>query len=67
MAQAGRGGISGLVADQTGAIVPGASVMAQDMANGVKLSTVSSGAGLYSFVSLSPGTYELTFELKGFE
>ncbi|MFZ0301116.1 MAG: carboxypeptidase regulatory-like domain-containing protein, partial [Terracidiphilus sp.] len=66
MAQAGRGGISGLVADQTGAIVPGASVMAQDMANGVKLSTVSSGAGLYSFVSLSPGTYELTFELKGF-
>ena len=66
LAQAGRGGISGLVADQSGAIVPGAAVTAQDMANGVKQSTVSSGAGLYAFVSLSPGTYELTFELKGF-
>jgi hypothetical protein len=66
-AQAGRGGISGLVADQTGAIVPGATVAAQDLANGVKLSTVSSGAGLYSFVSLSPGTYQLTFQMAGFE
>ncbi len=67
LAQAGRGGISGLVADQSGAIVPGASVTAQDLANGVTLSTVSSSAGLYSFISLSPGTYQLTFEMKGFE
>jgi hypothetical protein len=67
MAQAGRGGISGLVADQSGAIIPGAVVTAQDLANGVKQTTVSSGAGLYSFISLSPGTYELTFEVKGFE
>jgi Carboxypeptidase regulatory-like domain len=67
LAQAGRGGISGLVADQSGAIIPGAAVSLQDPANGVKLSTVSSGAGLYSFVSLSPGTYQLTFEMKGFE
>jgi len=66
-AQAGRGGISGLVTDQNGANIPGAVVMAQDLANGTKLSTVSSAAGLYSFVSLSPGTYQITFEMKGFE
>ncbi len=67
LAQAGRGGISGLVTDQSGAIIPGAAVTAQDLANGVKITTVSSGAGLYSFISLAPGTYELTFEMKGFE
>ena len=67
LAQAGMGGISGLVTDQSGAIVPGATVTAQDLANGTRLSTVSSGAGLYSFVSLTPGTYQLTFDMKGFE
>src|ERR1700752_1015111 len=66
-AQAGRGSISGLVTDPTGAIVPGARVVAQSQATGLKLSTASTGAGLYSFVSLAPGTYELTASAKGFE
>jgi Carboxypeptidase regulatory-like domain len=65
-AQAGRGAISGLVADPSGAIVPGAKVVARETATGVKLSTLSTGAGLYSFVSLSPGTYELTITATGF-
>jgi len=67
LAQAGRGGVSGLVADQSGAIIPGAVVTAEDVANGFKISTVSSSAGLYSFVSLTPGTYQILFEMKGFE
>ena len=66
-AQAGRGGVSGLVSDQSGAIVSGARVTAQDQANGVKVSTISTGAGLYSFVSLAPGNYQLTVSAKGFE
>jgi hypothetical protein len=66
-AQAGRGGISGLVTDQSGAIVSGARVTAQDQANGVKVSTVSTAAGLYSFVSLAPGKYQVTVNAKGFE
>ncbi len=65
--QAGRGGISGLVTDQDGAIVPGATVTALNPANGTRLSTVSSAAGLYNFVSLSPGNYQLTIAEKGFE
>jgi len=67
IAQAGRGGISGLVADTTGAIIPGAKVTLQNHATGLKLSTVASGAGLYSFVSLAPGTYEVSATFKGFE
>jgi hypothetical protein len=65
--QAGRGGISGLVADPSGAIVPGAKVTAQDQSTEVKLSTVSTAAGLYSFISLTPGKYSVTVGAKGFE
>jgi hypothetical protein len=67
LAQAGRGGISGLVSDSNGAIVPGAKVTAQNRATGVKLSTVTTAAGLYSFVSLAPGSYDVTVAQKGFE
>ena len=67
VAQAGRGGISGLVSDSSGAIVPGAKITAQNHDTGVKLSAVSTSAGLYSFVSLSPGTYDVTATAKGFQ
>jgi hypothetical protein len=56
-----------LVTDPTGAIIPGAKVTALNHATGIKLSTVSTAAGLYSFVSLTPGVYEVTASLKGFE
>src|SRR5208337_2170866 len=66
-AQAGRGSISGLVSDPTGAIVNGAQVTALNQATGVALHTVTSAAGLYSFVSLTPGVYVVTASQKGFE
>ena len=53
-AQAGRGGLNGLVTDPSGAVVPGAKVILLDHATGVKQSAVTTGAGLYSFVSLNP-------------
>jgi hypothetical protein len=67
LAQAGRGSISGLVSDASGAIVKGADVTALSQATGVKVHTVTSDAGLYSFVSLNPGTYVITGSQKGFE
>jgi hypothetical protein len=66
-AQAGRGGISGLVSDPSGAIVNGAQVTALNRATGVALHTVTNEAGLYSFVSLTPGVYVVTAGQKGFE
>jgi hypothetical protein len=66
VAQAGRGGISGTVSDASGAIVPGASVSVTDSATSAKLTTVTTDAGVYSFVSLAPGMYELTAIAKGF-
>ncbi len=66
-AQAGRGGMNGLVTDPTGAIVPGAKVTALSHATGIAQHTVTSGAGLYTFVSLNPGVYQVTASQKGFE
>ncbi|HEX3891463.1 MAG TPA: TonB-dependent receptor [Terracidiphilus sp.] len=66
-AQAGRGSINGLVTDPSGAIIPGANVTAQEVATGIKASTKSTDAGVYSFVSLAPGKYQITAVAKGFE
>jgi hypothetical protein len=65
--QAGSGGISGLVTDSTGAVVSGAKVVARNVGTSAKSSTVSTGAGLYSFISLAPGAYEISAEEQGFE
>jgi Carboxypeptidase regulatory-like domain len=64
--QAGRGSVSGVVSDKSGAIVPGASVSATNEATGATIPTVSNDAGLYSFISLSPGSYDITARAKGF-
>ena len=42
--QSGRGGISGLVTDPLGAVVPMAKVTATDLATQVSVSTVTTGA-----------------------
>ncbi len=65
-AQAGRGAISGLIIDPSGAIIPGARVTALNQATGVRVAAQSSAAGLYSFVSLSPGQYEVSVTASGF-
>jgi Carboxypeptidase regulatory-like domain len=67
LAQAGRGGLSGLVSDPTGAVIPGAKVTLLNKATGATQSTVTTAAGLYSFVSLAPGVYQVTATQQGFE
>lgn len=64
--QAGRGGISGTISDPNGALVAGAQVTLLNKATGVSLHTVTSGAGLYSFISLQPGVYQVTASQTGF-
>ncbi|HEY1897824.1 MAG TPA: carboxypeptidase regulatory-like domain-containing protein, partial [Terracidiphilus sp.] len=66
-AQAGRGAISGLVTDSSGAIIPGASVTATETGTGSKQSAVTTAAGIYSFISLSPGKYDVSVSQTGFE
>jgi hypothetical protein len=66
-AQAGQGGINGFVSDPTGAIIPDAKVTITSNATGIAQSTVTTAAGLYSFVSVAPGSYQVTASRDGFE
>lgn len=60
-------GITGTVADGTGAALPGAAVEARSPALIERARTVfTDGAGNYRFVALPPGVYAVTFTLQGF-
>ena len=58
-AQTFRGGINGIVTDQTGAILPGADVKATNEATGLSYSTTSSTAGAFAFADLPLGDYTI--------
>jgi hypothetical protein len=66
-AQTFRGGINGTVTDQSGAVVPGASIEAVDTATGVSHKTISSSAGEYNFQDLPIGSYAVTIAGSGFK
>jgi len=67
LAQAGRGSISGLVTDPGGALIQGAHVTLVNPATGVTQHTVTTSAGLYTFISLNPGVYQVTASQAGFK
>ena len=67
LAQTFRGGINGIVTDQSGAVVPGAVVEATDTATGVVHSTISSTGGEFSFQDLPLGSYSVTATASGFQ
>lgn len=56
-AQAGSGGITGVVADSTGAIVPNATVKLVNINTGLENTITASEDGIYTFTSLPPGNY----------
>ena len=60
------GAVSGRVTDTSGAVVPGASLILQNLNTGVRQSTASNRNGLYHFSALVPGTYSLTIGANGF-
>ncbi len=64
-AQETRGSIEGIVKDNSGGVLPGATVEAKSAA--ATLTTVTDAAGVFRFPSLSPGSYELTATLQGFK
>ncbi|MGO8760271.1 MAG: carboxypeptidase regulatory-like domain-containing protein [Terracidiphilus sp.] len=66
-AQRYLGGLSGTVADQTGAIVPGAQVVAVEDSTKFKTEVVTSAVGAYSMPTLPPGTYTVAVTAKGFK
>ncbi len=60
------GGISGVVSDSSGAVIPGAKVVATNVETGVKTTLTTDGKGFYNFASLPIGTYDLDITQTGF-
>ena len=64
LAQTGQ--INGVITDNSGAIVPGATVKAVETATGLARDTVAGSDGRYNFTSLRPTSYDISAELSGF-
>src|SRR6266851_1847338 len=67
LAQTGAASLTGIVSDQSGATVPGATVTATNQATNVAYTGVSNEAGNYTLTSLPLGTYVVKAELSGFK
>ncbi|HEY6447749.1 MAG TPA: carboxypeptidase regulatory-like domain-containing protein [Acidobacteriaceae bacterium] len=65
-AQQATGSIHGQVADPTGAVIPGANVVAFTTSGKVAGKAVSDAGGAYAIHGLAPGTYSITTTAQGF-
>ena len=65
-AQAISGDIVGTVVDKTGAAVPEAAIEAENVATGVKTTTMSNGAGEFRFGNLAVGNYTIRAKKTNF-
>jgi hypothetical protein len=65
-AQAFTASLSGVIADASGAAVPGATVTLNNPDKGFTRTYTTAGDGSYSFTLVPPGTYELKVEKQGF-
>ncbi len=67
MAQSGRGNITGVVKDSTGALVPGAEIVLTNIETGVETNTQSTDAGVYRIPYVPAGRYKVAASLTGFK
>src|SRR6266436_6681214 len=65
-AQVVGGAILGTIADRSGAVVPQASILIRNRANGITRTVTTDPAGFYAAPNLLPGTYEVTASAAGF-
>ena len=65
-AQGIKASITGLVTDNTGGVLPGATVTARNQETNAQRSQISGDVGLYLIRNLAPGVYTVTASLPGF-
>jgi hypothetical protein len=66
-AQETTGTIQGAITDQSGAVMPGVTVVVKHVQTGRTQEAISNESGRYSVPSLQPGSYEVSFTLAGFQ
>ena len=59
--------LQGVVLDETGAVIPEATVTLLDLATGLDQTFQTSNTGVYRFSSLRPDSYDVTAEATGFQ
>ncbi len=64
--QATDGVLVGVVSDQTGGVIPNATLELQNQATGVKVTTTTSASGAYRFNNVPVGLYTITGRAGGF-
>src|SRR5438270_8234706 len=67
LAQSTAGRMLGSVTDQSGAAVAGANVVVTDTQRGISRTLVTDASGEYVAADLTPGTYKIHVEAKGFK
>ena len=67
VAQVETGSIAGTITDQSGAVVPNATVVAKNLGTNAARSTVSNSVGLYQLSGLVPATYEVSVSSSSFK
>ncbi|HEX3102027.1 MAG TPA: carboxypeptidase regulatory-like domain-containing protein, partial [Pyrinomonadaceae bacterium] len=65
--QAAAADLSGTVVDPTGAVVAGATVHARGIANGITRTVTANSEGVYQFIGLPPGDYEVSADAATFK
>lgn len=66
-AQNASGSITGTVVDKSGAVVPNAKVVLKNEATNVTRDTVTTGAGVFTFPAVQPGSYTVTVSSAGLQ
>jgi len=67
VAQAPTGTISGVVTDESGAVIPNATVTITNKATSATRTGTTNAEGAFSVVALTAGDYEVKVEMKGFK
>jgi hypothetical protein len=65
--QSNAADLQGVVRDQSGAVVSGATVTARNVATNVSKTTTANSDGAYLIVNLTPGDYEVSVEAANFK
>src|SRR2546421_7354125 len=61
------GSLSGTITDQSGAVVPGATVKVVNVDTGAERNAESNSQGVFDLQTLQPGKYTVTVDAKGFK
>src|SRR5689334_25058669 len=67
LAQTSAGTLSGVVQDESGAVIPGVNVTITNVDTGIGRSALTDAGGRYRMPSLVPGRYEVQAQITGFE